>query len=171
METIPDILRDNYSTKFEKETYSLQWYSTYSNTAHMNHPLPMACFMIDYLVSDVCARSKGNITFPARYSATGAYFYNNVYGDRSGSFYGEDNVWLWLPKALITTDSIQMNYIAGYNPDEDILYLALTNQSDSALSNVTVTLNSNLIPYSASKYPRVERKCTGAGYNSLKWRC
>jgi|GEM_PF-1697590 len=145
-------MRNNYSTVFEKPDYPLQWYSGYSNTAHMNHPLPMAVMIVDYLVGDVYDRSNRNISFPSRYSDTGAYFKNKVYGDRPGSFYGDDQVWLWLPKGLIATSSKQINYIAGYGNDK--LYLALSNQSDEDLT-VTVQLNDQQVAYGAASDARV----------------
>jgi ribosomal protein L28 len=145
-------LRDNYSTKFEKPAYPLQWYSTYSNTAHMNHPMPMASMIIDYMVSDVFDRSDKKITFPSRYTDTGAYFKGKVYGDRPGNFYSDSNVWLWLPKALITTDNLQANYIAGYGNGK--LYLALTNQSSKDIT-VTLNINSNLVNFAAQNNARL----------------
>lgn len=145
-------LRNSYSTKFEKPDYPLQWYNTYSNTAHMNHPLPMAVMIIDYLVSDVFDRSDRAITFPSRYTDTGAYFKNKVYGDRPGRFYGETGVWLWLPKGLVANDSKQINYVAGRGNGK--LYVALTNQSKQDVVT-TVTLNQGLVDATGAKPARL----------------
>ncbi len=144
--------RNYYTTEYEKPDYPLKSYEDYNNTAHFNHPAPMCTYMIDYMVSDVFYRSNGNITFPSQYTSTGGYFEGKVYGDRPGSFYGEPNVWLWLPKGLISMNNIQINYIAGYGNGK--LYLALSNQSTTSLS-VTVTLNSSLVPYGTSNTARL----------------
>ncbi|MBD2847594.1 cadherin-like beta sandwich domain-containing protein [Paenibacillus sp. IB182496] len=145
-------LRGEYSPVFGDPDYPLQWYATYSNTAHMNHPLPMASMIIEYMVADAFDRSERGIVFPSRYSDTGAYFKNKVYGDRPGRFYDEQGVNLWMPKELLTTDNKQANYIAGYGNGK--LYLALTNPSDTA-QTVTVQLNEELVTYGASHTARL----------------
>lgn len=132
-------MRTRYSAKFEKPDYPLKPYKEYSNTAHMNHPAPMACMVVDYLVTDALCRSRHEIRFPSRYTETAAFFQNKVYGDRPGEFYGDPNVWLWLPKDLLTTDSIQVNYVSGYGNGK--LYLALMNQCEE---NIRVNLSLNL---------------------------
>lgn len=139
-------LRSNYTTKFEKPDYPLQSYTNYGNTAHMNHPVPMAGMILDYLVSDVATRAGRAIGFPSKYSDTGASFKVNVYGDEPGYFYGEQNVRLWLPRQVISTNNIQANYITGYNSDNNRFYIALTNQSDKPVA-VTVRLNESLMQF------------------------
>src|SRR5205823_4125733 len=96
-------------------------------SAHYNHPLPMCAFLVDYLVSETWCRSQKQIVFPSDYTNTGAYFRNKVYGARPGRFYDETGVNLWLPRGLLKSDSIQLNYLAGYGNGK--LYLALANQS------------------------------------------
>ena len=121
--------RNGYSTVYEKADYPLRSFEEIKKftSAHYNHPLPMAAFLIDYLVSEGYNRSGGRIDFPAEYTNTGAYFRNRVYGARPGHFYDETGVNLWLPKGLVRCDSIQLNYVAGYGNGK--LYLALANQS------------------------------------------
>lgn len=130
--------RNGFSTVYEKPDYPLHTFEEIKRftSAHYNHPLPMTAFLIDYLVSEIYARSAGQIDFPADYTNTGAYFRNRVYGARPGRFYDEKNVTLWLPKALVQCDSIQLNYLAGYGSGK--LCLALANQSRQA---VTAAIN------------------------------
>ncbi len=98
----------------------------------------MTAFLIDYLVSETYYRSAGQINFPSEYTNTGAYFHNKVYGNRSGQFYDEKGVNLWLPKGLLKTDSIQVNYLAAYGNNK--LYLALGNQSKQRVTT-KITMN------------------------------
>jgi hypothetical protein len=145
-------LRNNYSTEFEKPGYPLQWYDTYSNTAHMNHPLPMASMVVEYLVSDVFRRSDQHITFPSRFTETGAYFKSKVYGDQPGQFFDDTNVWLWMPKGLLSLDNKQINYISGHGNGK--VYVALSNQTHIP-QTVTVNLNSEHIAVASSTQMRV----------------
>ena len=136
-----------YTTVYEKPDYPLRTFDklTY-NSFHYHHPMLMAAELIDYLVSEADLRSMGNIRFPARYSAMTSYFQSKVYGDRPGTFYGQTNAWLWLPQALLTTSSLQVNYLAAYT--ESNLCLALMNQSDQPVTT-SVNLNATLAPFGA----------------------
>lgn len=122
--------RNGYSTVYEKPDFPLRPFEEIKKftSAHYNHPLPMTAFLVDYLVSDIYARSDARITFPSDFTLTGAYFRNKVYGARPGRFYDEEGVYLWLPKHLVQTDSIQINYLAGHGNGK--LYLAFSNQSE-----------------------------------------
>ena len=121
--------RDGYGTVYEKPDYPLHSFAEIKKftSIHYDHPPPMTCFLIDYLVSDVYARSDAKITFPSDFTNTGAYFRNKVYGIKPGQFYDESGVNLWLPKGLLKADSIQVNHLTGYGNGK--LYVALTNQS------------------------------------------
>ena len=136
-----------YTTVYEKPDYPLRTFDklTY-NSFHYHHPMLMAAELVDYLVSEADLRSMANVRFPARYSAMTAYFQSKVYGDRPGTFYGQTNAWLWLPQALLTTSSLQVNYLAAYT--ESNLCLALMNQSDQPVTT-SVNLNAALAPFGA----------------------
>jgi hypothetical protein len=136
-----------YTTLYEKPNYPLRTFDqlTY-NSFHYHHPMLMAAELVDYLVSEADLRSLANIRFPARYSAMTSYFQSKVYGDRPGTFYGQTNAWLWLPQALLTTSSLQVNYLAAYT--ESNLCLALMNQSDQPVTT-SVNLNGTLAPFGA----------------------
>jgi hypothetical protein len=109
---------------------------------------PHIALLTDYLISDFETRSKGAIEFPARYAQGYAYLRSKVYGDRPGKFMGDDNVRLWMPRRVVTTDDPQANYLTGYGNDR--FYLALINESKDART-VTVTLDRERIPYALNR--------------------
>lgn len=129
--------RNGYSTVYEKPGYPLRSFEEIKKftSAHYNHPLPMTLFLVDYLVGETYYRSKGAIDFPSAYTNTGAYFKTKLFGHAPGRFYDDSGVWLWMPRKLVTFDSIQVNYLAGHGNGR--LYLALSNASDKP---VTTTL-------------------------------
>jgi hypothetical protein len=100
---------------------------------------------MDYLVSDAYTSSAGAISFPSRYAEGYAYLQSDVYGDRRGRFYGDDQVQLWMPAHVIRTDNIQANYLTGYGNNN--LYIGLMNQSEEE-TNVKVWLNPDIVPFS-----------------------
>lgn len=128
--------RKGFTTMFEKPDYPLRPFSEIKKvtSAHYNHPLPMVAFLVDFLISDIYARSDGQISFPSEYTSTGAYFRSKVYGARAGKFYDARDVFLWMPPKLVQLDSLQLNYLAARG--EGRLYLAFSNQSDSAVEAV-----------------------------------
>lgn len=114
------------------------------NEIYYNHVWPNIALLVDYLVSDFETRSGGAIAFPARFAQGYAYLRSKVYGDRPGRFMGDDNVRLWMPRHLVTTDNPQANYLTGYGNGR--FYLALTNEAPRA-ATVTVRLDKARIPY------------------------
>lgn len=99
-----------------------------TSSIHYNHVWPHIALLVDYLVSDTFFRSRGAIDFPSQYAEGYAYLQSRVYGDRPGTFYGDDDVWLWMPRGLLTiADTVELNAITGRGPGT--LYIALTNQS------------------------------------------
>jgi hypothetical protein len=110
---------------------------------YYNHIFPQIALLFDYLISDVFTRSNGKINFPSRYAEGYAYLANKVYGDRPGTFYGEDGVHLWMPRDLLRCDNTQINYVSGYGNGK--FYLALLNESDRQV-NVKLTLHPDIVP-------------------------
>lgn len=127
--------RNGYTTLHQHADYPLRTFEEIKKftSAHYNHPLPMTAFLVDFLVSDIYARSDAQIDFPSDYTNTGAYFRNKVYGARPGKFYGESGVCLWLPKRLLSADSVQLNYVAARGNGR--LYLAFANQAPRAVTS------------------------------------
>jgi hypothetical protein len=109
---------------------------------HYNHPWPHAAMIMDYLVSDVYYRSDAQVDFPAEYAEGYAYVHSKTYGAQPGRFYDEKDVWLYMPKGLLTSSNVQVNYLAARGNGK--LYLALTNQSKEAVTT-TLTLDKKLL--------------------------
>jgi hypothetical protein len=69
-----------------------------------------------------------------------AYLQSRVYGAEPGRFYDQSEVWLWMPRGLVQTDNVEINWLAARSAGG--LCLALTNQSQQA-QRVTVKLDRN----------------------------
>jgi len=118
------------------------------NEIYYNHVWPQIALLTDYLLADFETRSHGAIAFPARYAQGYAYLRSRVYGDRPGTFMGDDNVRLWMPRRLVASDDAQANYLTGYGNGR--FYLALSNESEDA-RNVTITLDRERIPFAVDR--------------------
>lgn len=102
---------------------------------YFHHAPAQLALTIDYLISEHVARTGGRISFPREFEINYVFFRYYVYGHAPGTFHGEDGVWPYLPKGLVTLDNHQINWIGGVGNDS--LYLSLTNESDG-LEVVTV---------------------------------
>jgi len=131
------------------------WETNYS-TFNPGHAWEWAGYVVDFLVSDAFHRSRGQIRFPS-VPAYGAPFRVKVYGHAPGEFYGDDDVYLWLPRGLLEVDNKQFDYIAGHGNGK--FYLALWNQSFRQESG-TIVLNPDLVECSGSHRTRVWRENT-----------
>lgn len=122
------------TTVYEKADYPLRDPKSLSvNSFHFNHIWPMASMLLDYLVTDADTRSGGRIRFPAEFIEGYAYLQNHAYGGQVGHFFDNDDAVLWMPKALVQPDSVELNYVAARSLDNRRLYLALMNESDVAV--------------------------------------
>ncbi|HET6783653.1 MAG TPA: hypothetical protein VFH12_07435, partial [Pseudoxanthomonas sp.] len=102
------------TTIYEKADYPLRDPKSLSvNSFHFNHIWPMASMLLDYLVTDADTRSGGRIRFPAEFIEGYAYLQNQAYGGRVGRFYDHDDATLWMPKALVQPQSVELNYVAA----------------------------------------------------------
>src|SRR5690606_14258046 len=121
------------TTIYKKAAYPLRPHKELSvNSFHYNHILPMASMLLDYMITDVYAKSEGAVNFPSEYIEGYAYLQNKFYGHAPGTFYGETGVNLWMPKGLLAVDNVELNYVSGYRDND--LYIAFTNQSDETVA-------------------------------------
>jgi hypothetical protein len=142
-------INGEYTNVYARPDYPLRPFSelTY-NQIYYNHVWPQIALLFDYLISDVDVRSGGQIRFPSRYAQGYAYLQSKVYGDRPGSFYGNEGVRLWMPAKLLRIDDLQINYLSGY--DGNALYIALSNQSKRPVT-ARIRVNPNLAPYTITR--------------------
>lgn len=78
------------------------------------HHIPIFLAILeDYLINSVQTKAEGNIEFPAVVESGYAYFTTNQYGQEAGSFYGEDDMWLWLDRGIVETTEKNLDYIAA----------------------------------------------------------
>ncbi len=147
------------TTIYERADYPLRAHKELSvNSFHYNHIWPHMSILIDYLVTDAFARSRGAIDFPSRFIEGYAYLQSKFYGDRPGKFFDVADAQLWLPQRLLTTGSVELNHLAARSARG--LCLAFTNQSPEPVST-EVTLNPALLPQLAGRTFRL--RPLGAG--------
>ena len=132
------------TTIYERADYPLRGHKELSvNSFHYNHIWPHMSILIDFLVTDAFARSRGAIDFPAHFIEGYAYLQSRFYGDRPGKFFDRDDAVLWLPRRLIKSGSVEINTLAARGRAG--LYLAFTNQSQESVTT-EIALNAGLLP-------------------------
>lgn len=135
------------TTVYEKPDYPLQPYNQLSvNSFHFNHIWPHASILLDYLVTDVYAKSVGSIDFPSGFIEGYAYLQSKFYGHKPGIFYGA-KAWLWMPKQLMSLSSSEINYLTARG--ENAFFIAFTNQSKEP-QKFTFNLNKDIIGFNSS---------------------
>lgn len=131
------------TTIYEKADYPLREHKELSvNSFHYNHIFPMMSIIFDYMVTDVFVRSEGQISFPSQFIEGYAYLQNKFYGHKPGEWYGQKEVYLWMPNGVLKCDNIELNYVTARSGDK--LLIAFTNQSNEKVT-ATITLNKELI--------------------------
>ena len=148
------------TTAYEKFNFPMHAHKDQSvNSFHYNHIMPMASMLLDYLVTDAYVRSKGAINFPSEFIEGYAYLQNKFYGAAKGKFYNEENISLWMPKKLLTSSSVELNYISGRKGND--VYIAFMNQSDK-LVNSQVLFNAELLETASTSEKFI--------YNGKEWK-
>jgi hypothetical protein len=117
---------------------------------HYNHIWPHAALLLDYLVSDVYAKSSGAIMFPSRYAEGYGYLQQKIYGDRPGNVYEVDGLYLWMPRGVVQVEHQELNYVVARG--ENQVAIALTNQSRDTVHS-RVSINPTLIKSIARRKP------------------
>ncbi len=161
-------INGEFNTVYSRADYPLRYQHEVSyNQFYYNHVWPQIAMLFDYLVSDTYASSNGQINFPAEFAVGYAYLKSNVYGQAQGTFYGDKNVNLWMPRQVLKLDNEQANYMTGYGNGK--FYIALLNQSDSEIE-VNVLVNPDLIPVSidADHQARLWKDNVPAGQTTVK---
>lgn len=103
---------------------------------YYHHILVHLSWTLDYLVSEALLRSNGEIRFPALRQFGYAYFDNLIYGHAPGEVMGQQDVWLWFRRGLVSLDNPQLNYLTAHNGNS--FFVIMMNQNHEA-EEVTVT--------------------------------
>ncbi len=142
------------TTIYEKADYPLRDHKELSvNSFHYNHIWPHMSILLDFLVTDAFARSRGEIDFPSRFIEGYAYLQSKFYGDRPGRFFKYRDATLWMPQRLMKTGNVEINYLTARGDSR--LYIAFTNQSSETVTT-EVELNAELLPTVANKTYQVK---------------
>ncbi|MBO0827213.1 MAG: discoidin domain-containing protein [Streptosporangiales bacterium] len=123
-----------------KPDFPLQGPSGASAIYYSHIPVQLG-MTIDWLITEQMIRSRDAINFPSEFEATYVWFKYHTYGHEPGRFYGDDNVWLWMPRGIANLDNPQVNWVSAEGNGR--LYLSLTNASRTQQS-VSVTLDGTL---------------------------
>ncbi|MBI4627008.1 MAG: hypothetical protein HY736_27770 [Verrucomicrobia bacterium] len=132
------------NTAYEKRDFARRGKDELNSATsiHFNHIWPHIALLLDYLVADAFAKSRGQIDFPGRYAEGYGYLQQRVFGDRPGRVYDESGLYLWMPRGAVTVDHPELNFVTARGSSK--IAIALTNQSKSAL-NSTVILSRDRI--------------------------
>lgn len=137
------------TTAYEKPDFPLRPHDSISvNSFHYNHPFPLLSVLYDFLVTDAAGKSQGAIAFRGDYIEGYGYLQAKFYGNRPGRFYDREQVWLWMPRRLLESSDVELNYLAARGDGE--LLVAFTNQSTRTVSSL-ITFNPELLPTMAGK--------------------
>ena len=106
------------------------------------HHIPTFLAMLeDFLFGQTMALSNNHIHFPSFRQQGYAYFNSNQYGHEPGTFYDQKEMWPWLDEGIVSTDNIQLDWLAARK--DGVLGLAFMNESHSNISS-TVTLGDKI---------------------------
>jgi hypothetical protein len=83
--------------------------------------------LFDFLVTDVEGLSGRQILFPGHYVEAYSYLTSRVYGAEPGRFYDQREASLWMPRGLVQTDNVEINWLAARSAGG--LCVAFANQS------------------------------------------
>ncbi|RAV03032.1 S-layer homology domain-containing protein [Paenibacillus sp. YN15] len=108
------------------------------------HHIPVFISMLeDFLINSAWVKSEGHVSFPSLFQSGYAYFASNQFGFAPGSFYGEEDMWLWLDRGIIQPDSVEIDYVAARK--DGVLGLALMNEGSQDLAS-TIRLGEKVDP-------------------------
>ena len=132
-----------YIDRYEPHIYHADYpYEGPDMTSIYWHHAPMLLAQVeDFLINETWARSNGNIDFPFAYGKIDAFYSSYQFGVDSGKFYNQDDMWIWLDRGIIETDSVNVDYLPAKK--DGVLGIALMNEDRQALTT-TVTLGEKI---------------------------
>lgn len=143
------------SSAYEKFDFPLRPFNEISASSfHYNHQYPLISVLYGYAVTDTESRSGGKIAFDCDYIEGYGYLQARFYGNKPGRFYDCKQAWLWMPRRLLQTSNIELNYISARSED-NCLMVAFTNQSSDQVQ-AQITFNPDLLPEMRERSFRAE---------------
>lgn len=129
----PGYYQNAFTTFQQKPDYPLQG-PDYTGI-YWHHLPPFLSMLEDFLINLTQLWSNNHIRFPSLRQQGYAYFNSNQYGHAPGTFFDEQEMWLWLDEGIVTTDSVQIDWLAARK--DGVLGIALMNESaDSVTASV-----------------------------------
>ncbi len=136
------------NTAYEKPDFARRGKDALNSATsiHYNHIWPHLALVLDYLVTDAFAKSRGAVEFPGRYAEGYGYLQQKIYGDRPGRVHDTEEMWLWMPQGVIAIAHPELNYVTARGAGR--FATVLTNQSQSPV-RAAVTLGRERLGWSA----------------------
>jgi len=102
-----------------------------ASTLYYHHAPGQLGLAMDYLVTEHEVRSGGNVVFPGAFEENFVWFRYRTYGHRPGRFYDIDDVWLWMPRGVVSVDNSRVSWLAA-EKDRTTVVVSLSNSTSSA---------------------------------------
>ncbi|MBO9152152.1 hypothetical protein ACFOTA_08035 [Chitinophaga sp. GCM10012297] len=102
------------------------------SSIYYHHIPPHLAFTMDFLVTDIMQRSRGNVLFPYVKQDGFVWFNSRVFGAGAGKVFSDDAVSLWLKKGLVHIDNPQVNYLTGISGNN--FWVILASETKDALN-------------------------------------
>ncbi len=135
----PGYYMDRYLSENCKPDYP---YTGPDLTSIYYHHIPIFLTMVqDFLINEAWAKSGQQISFPYIYQEGVAYFNSYQFGQAPGTFYEEEDMWLWMDRDIVSTDNYNIDYVAARK--DGVLGLAFLNE-DNEQRTTTITLGSKV---------------------------
>jgi len=137
----------NYPGYYQNRFISFQQRADYPykgpdfTSVYWHHIPPFLAMLEDFLFAQTWAWSKQQVAFPSLRQQGYAYFNSNQYGHAPGTFFGEDGMWPWLDSAVVSTDNIQIDWLAARKDGR--VGFALMNESFTEITT-EITLGSKV---------------------------
>ena len=123
--TYPGYYLNRFASLYMKEDYHTD--SPVDVTALYWHHIPSFLSMVeDFLITQAWNWSDRNVEFPSTRQQGYAYFNNRQYGYAPGKFFDQNNMWLWIDDDVVTTSSVNLDWIAARK--DGVMGIALMNE-------------------------------------------
>jgi len=101
-------------------------------SVYWHHIPPFLAMLEDFLFAQTWAWSNQQVAFPSLRQQGYAYFNSNQYGHAPGTFFGEEGMWPWLDRAVVSTNHTQIDWLAARKDGK--VGIALMNESNEVVT-------------------------------------